>query len=188
MAAAKHADAQRGKGRLAWPTPLDLRLGQLAQHLWNHHLQSVPNASLLLSSLQERAIWKRIVRNSTADADAVVRLASNAWKLLSDFNAHGQRWCPWRGTATSDAESFREWAEAFDRECQRKHWISRSDLPLLLVTPIQPETIALPSEILLIGFDRITPSQQSLINALRSAGVGAAVLETPGSERNSATD
>ena len=118
-----HTAAQRAAGRMAWPTPLIHDWDSWLVVLWNQHLQNVPDAPLLLTSLQERAVWKKIAGTPTVDSEAVVKLASKAWQLLSDFNAHGERRRSWGASVTSDAEVFRGWASDFDRECRANRWI-----------------------------------------------------------------
>jgi ATP-dependent helicase/nuclease subunit B len=164
---------------MAWPTPLIHDWDSWLAVLWNQHLQNVPNAPLLLTSLQERAVWKKIAGTPTADSEAVVKLASKAWQLLSDFNAHGERRRSWGASVTGDAEVFRGWASDFERECRVNRWIARSDLAALLVPSIRKGTISLPDEMLLIGFDRFSPAQQMLIDGARARGTRVATLDPP---------
>jgi ATP-dependent helicase/nuclease subunit B len=174
-----HAEAQRAEGKRAWPTPLIHDWESWLSILWKQYLQNALDAPLLLTPLQERSVWKRIASASVADSEAIAKLAARAWELLSDFNAHGERNQSWSRSATSDAEIFRGWASTFHRECQTNRWISRSDLAALLTESIQQVTIDLPREILLVGFDRLTPAQQALIDAARAAGVVVNGPEAP---------
>ena len=134
---------------------------------------------MLLTPLQERAIWRRIASGSASGSDAVAKLAQKAWALLSDFNAHGERKQSWGTATTSDSEVFRGWASTFDRECRTNRWLSRSGLAALLTESIQQRVIDLPREILLIGLDRLTPAQRKLIDAARTAGTAVNELQTP---------
>ena len=174
-----HAAAQRAHGRRAWPTPLIHDWQSWLSILWHQRLQNVPDATLLLTPLQERAIWRRIASGSASGSDAVAKLAQKAWALLSDFNAHGERKQSWGAATTSDSEVFRGWASTFDRECRTNRWLSRSGLAALLTESIQQRVIDLPREILLIGLDRLTPAQRKLIDAARTAGTAVNELQTP---------
>ena len=171
--------AQSTAGRGAWRTPAIYEWESWLDLLWKQHLLSAPTASLLLSHLQERAVWKRIVGDDFGDLESVAMLALNAWNLLSDFEAHEDRRRPWQAFATSDAESFRVWANAFDRECRNQDWMSRSDLPALLTGSIERGQIRLPAEILWVGFDRTTPAQQRWITAAKNSGSLVDILVTP---------
>jgi probable DNA repair protein len=146
--------------------------------LWHQRLQNIPDAPLLLTSLQERVVWKKIAGGFASDPDAIARLALNAWKLLSDFNAHGERGKSW-GPGASDPEVFRGWASTFESECRSNRWLSRSNLTSMLAESIREKTIELPPEVLLLGFDRLTPAQQSLANSIRTAGTIVSELGSP---------
>ena len=170
-----YAVAQQTAGRTAWPTPQIFDWDAWLAMLWHQHVLSEENAPLLLSQLQERSIWKRVVDAQSGvapsgDAEAIAKLASHAWELLSDFEQHGERQRSWRPYASVDAQAFQNWAANFERECRTNRWMSRSDLPALLTDGIRREHLRLPPEIGLIGFDRITPAQQTLLDAARAAG------------------
>ncbi len=168
-----YAAEQRTAGRWAWKTPPIYSWDAWLDKLWEQHLLSVDEAPLLLSNLQERSVWKRIVEARAASSptsETIARLASEAWALLSDFEAHSERHHSWSSFASSDAEAFRHWAASFEYECRTRNWVSRSDLPNLLVKSIQQCNIELPTEIILVGFDRITPAASTLLGEIRAGG------------------
>jgi ATP-dependent helicase/nuclease subunit B len=174
-----HAAAQQANGRRAWPTPLIHDWESWLSILWHQRLQSIPDAPILLTPLQEGSLWKRIAGESASDSEANAKLAQKAWNLLGDFNAHGERNQSWAAAAASDSEVFRGWASTFDRECRSNRWLSRSNLTSLLTESIEQGRIEVPREILLIGLDRFTPSQQMLIDTVRMAGTIVRELEQP---------
>ncbi len=147
--------------------------------LWKQHLQNASDAPLLLTALQERAIWKKIAGAAAGDSEAIAELALKAWGLLGEFNAHSELHSFWAGSVSRDVEVFRGWASVFDRECRKNNWMTRSDLVALLVRSIQVGTIEPPGEIMLIGFDRLSPAQRALLDAAQAAGSGITPLETP---------
>jgi probable DNA repair protein len=172
-----HADAQRAAGKLAWQTPRIYGWDSWLDNLWQQHLMNAEEVPLVLSACQERAVWKRIVEPQAEDADSLAPLAARAWGLLSDFQAHRQRQGGWGNGANADAEAFRNWASMFDRECSKNQWMSRSDLPALLTNSIGRALIQVPSKIMLVGFDRTTPLQKSLIDAARGVGCTVTAFE-----------
>jgi ATP-dependent helicase/nuclease subunit B len=174
-----HAAAQRASGRLAWPTPLIHDWESWLSILWQQRLQNIPDAPLLLTPLQERAIWKKISAGAASDSEAIAKLAIKAWELLSDFNAQGERNRSWGAVANIDSEIFRGWASTFDRQCKSNRWLSRSDLTALLAQSIGQGAVELPREILLVGLDRVTPAQQTLIDAARTAGTFVQETQAP---------
>jgi len=178
--AREYAEAQRAAGKTAWQTPQIHDWESWLSILWNQRLLNAEHSPLLLSPLQERAVWKRIIlaeapNDQAKAAESIAKLAAEAWKLLSAYAVHHERHLFWQTRATADAESFRNWALAFDRECHKQNWISRSHLAALLAE----SELLFPSEILLIGFDRITPAQQSLLDAARLRGASVSEWQSP---------
>jgi probable DNA repair protein len=123
---------------------------------------------MLLSSLQEQALWTRV---QGEDAKRVIApeemaaLAAEAWSLLSAWNAHAARRQSWE---QADAERFRHWADSFDRECTGNRWLSAAQLVNFLTA--QAGRFTLPQEILLVGFDRIPPAHRDFLDALKLHG------------------
>jgi ATP-dependent helicase/nuclease subunit B len=175
-----YSSAQQAAGRQAWLTPPIHDWESWLSILWQQHLQNSPDAPLLLTTFQERGVWKKITAAKTGDSEAIAALACDAWRLLSDFAAHRERNRSWNGWGSADAEAFREWAARFDRDGRRGGWISRSSLAALLEESIRQGMVELPAEILLIGFDRFTPSRRALINAARTAGASIHQFQAPG--------
>ena len=160
----------RASGQTSWRAP--------AIHDWNSWLQQLyqelsthVELPVLLSSAQENLLWSQV---QAEDAAAVVSphrladLAQSAYALLSDYEAHTARRAPW-AAAHEDAERFLAWAQAFDQRCEDLHVLSRAQLAAHLRPHLAKLT--LPNRILLVGFDRVTPSQQAFISSLAAAGV-----------------
>lgn len=166
-----YAEEQRAKGIEMWPSPQIFDWENWLNHLWQQISTSDPAAPLLLTPWQERMLWKMVQQADAAlvvSTDGIAAMAQSAYALLSDYRRHGERNTTWLET---DAEHFRQWAKAFDQRCRERNWTSRSELASLLSRAIRAGRIALPAQILLIGFDRFTPAQQILLQSLREAGV-----------------
>jgi probable DNA repair protein len=163
----EYALHQHAAGRRAWvAAPIEDWETWLGNQ-WRALADS--DAPLLLTSLQERGLWARMQRDDAAllvSPASMAALAEGAYALLSDYEAHAERSHVW---AKTDAERFRQWAAQFDRECARRNWIPRAGLESRVAALLNPETF--PEEILLIGFDRTTPAQGSLLQALAACGV-----------------
>ncbi len=169
-----HAAVQRAMGKSAWKTPSIHDWESWLSIVWKQYLRNAADPELLLTSLQERSVWERI-----AGPDALgplATLASTAWSLLSEYCAHDERRRSWR-SATADARAFQAWAEAFERECRMHRWLARSDLSGRLTAAILTAAVEVPSDVLLVGFDRVTPAQQALFDALQNRGCDVAKIE-----------
>ncbi|HVJ07724.1 MAG TPA: PD-(D/E)XK nuclease family protein [Acidisarcina sp.] len=182
-----YADWQRLRGAQAWASPTVADWSGWLGELWAEYAFSIKDAPLLLSSLQERWLWKRVVQSQeeaklVVSVDPLTALAQQAYSLLSDYDAQGRRQFPWstRGEdSLSDPEAFRRWAFAFDGECRRRRAISHSQLTATLAEQIHKGSIAVPPEIRLLGFDRLTPGQQKLLDALQEMGSVITRLVSP---------
>lgn len=165
----EYALLQRSSGRRMWATPAIEDWDTWLRGLWQAQALAAAAAPLLLTSLQERSVWTRMQREDAAllvSPASMAALAESAYALLSDYEAHSERNHVWGKT---DAESFRQWAAKFDRECARRNWMPRAGLEAKLAASLNPKT--LPREILLLGFDRTTPAQNSLLNAIAGCSV-----------------
>ncbi|HEY6446516.1 MAG TPA: PD-(D/E)XK nuclease family protein [Acidobacteriaceae bacterium] len=168
------AEDQRAAGREVWPAPPILDWDAWLRELWRDYAFITPDAPVLLTSLQEQVLWTVVQRE---DADlvlsphAMAAQAMEAWELLSDYRAHGARASVWEAT---DAERFRQWAARFEHACERNGWISASRLAAPLAGSAD---IALPAEVCLAGFDRVTPAQRAFLGAMADRGVVLSELE-----------
>src|ERR1700739_1252178 len=112
------ARQQAAQGRQAWSTPAILDWQSWLHQLWQDWSFAHPGAPVLLSPLQERALWQTVQHS---DAHLVVSpaslaaLAQSAHPLLSAYRAHASREQFW---PEIDAELFRQWAQRFDRACE----------------------------------------------------------------------
>ena len=169
------AEDARAAGLVSWPAPA-IRdwAGWLEQSYAAIALKV--ELPLLLSPLQEELLWRRV---QTAEAPLVVspaklaRLAQGGYTLLSEYDAQASRRAAWPA-AHEDAERFLDWARAFDAQCRQLGVLPRAELAAKLREQAGALVATLPMrELLLVGFDRLTPAQQRLLQALGHAGVHA---------------
>jgi probable DNA repair protein len=165
----EYALERRRAGRRAWTSPPIEDWDTWLRNRWQERSLGERDLPLLLTSLQERRIWTRMLR---ADAEALVSpagltaLAESAYARLSEYEAHAERRDGW---AKTDAERFRGWAASFDRECARRSWMPRAQLEQKLAEV--PGTDPLPENVLLVGFERTTPAKRRLLEVLAERGV-----------------
>jgi probable DNA repair protein len=177
-----YARTQRALGHPAWPTPPIYDWHTWLNDLWDQYSFHHPDAPILLTPLQETELWKIAQgqdAHSVVSPESLAALAQQAYSLLCDHDANASRRQPW---TEPDAERFRQWAQSFDRICADKNYLSSSRLPERLTAAARNNQLTLPAQILLTGFDHITPAQQSLIAAMQDAGTTIQALE-PGPPR-----
>jgi ATP-dependent helicase/nuclease subunit B len=173
-----YANSQLAKSISAWHSPAVMDWSSFLSTFWEQHVFAEANPQILLTPLQESWLWQRILKQqpearSVADTVPLAKLAERAYLLLSDYCSHSQRQHPWSirsEDSISDPEAFRRWAVAFDRECSKLNAISRSKLVATIAKEIRDNTVTVPSEIRFLGFDRYTPAQSAVLDALKNAG------------------
>lgn len=171
-----HAEQQRARGIQIWPTPAIFDWESWLTALWQEMALQTPSAPLVLTRLQEQTLWKQMEREDArlvVSPDSMATLAAEAWSLLSQYESHAARNYPWPHT---DAEHFRLWAAAFDAECGKYGWVSRSQLESLLS---KAGSAPIPAEVLLVGFDRITPAQKTFLRACEERSTIIGYLQAP---------
>lgn len=189
-------DEQQRAGRRVWPSAQVLPWGAWLSRLWTEH---TPQAGqVVLSAAQEQVIWERCIRTSAhgeglLNVEAAARLAREAWQLCQtwslDITASAH-------PLNEDTQAYLDWAEAFSEQCERAGWVSMAELPVRLRRWLSGPTdrshtaaggdeqravsdnpadrvgaaIWRDSEIILAGFDEITPAQQQLMQAFGDIG------------------
>ena len=174
-----HGEAQRGQGVEAWQSADILDWDSWLNRLWQKQVRCGNEGRLLLTHLQEEQVWVQVVRPSIEGRQlisvaGVAELAQEAYDLLCAYGALSFLRGGWTGGL--DVESFRGWAQEFERICSKDALLSRGKLSLVLQEAISAGRVEIARRILLTGFDRITPAQQRLIDALRERGHDVAVL------------
>ncbi len=173
-----YASSQLANSVSAWQSPAVADWSSFLTSFWQQHVFAVSNPPILLSPIQEAWLWQRIVKDqpetkSVMETEPFAKLAERAYLLLSDYASHSQRQRAWSirsEESPNDPEAFRRWAAVFDHECSRLNAVSRSKLAAIVADDIRDKTVAAPSEMRLLGFDRFTPAQSVVLDALKEAG------------------
>jgi ATP-dependent helicase/nuclease subunit B len=175
------AEDQRSQGVAGWQAPA---ITDWATWLNTLH-QAIPELPIFLSPLEEETLWKQVQQQDAQQVvspQALAHLAQTAYALLSDYNAHARRRASRVAVyqdAHEDAARFHAWAAAFDALCAQLDVLPAAQLPSRLQPHVASLAPSLPREILLVGFDRLTPAQAGLLAALEAAGVALTHLSAP---------
>lgn len=169
---------QRAAGRRVWDTPQVLPWSAWLAQLWVQ--RTAGEGQVLLSAAQELVLWERIIAESAQASglmqiEATARLAREAWQLC-------RTWSLELDTTDfpldDDALAYQAWARQFARHCAQAGWVSMAELPVCLASAVAGSAVAddvlreaLPAQLILAGFDEITPVQQGLMHALSEVGV-----------------
>ncbi|MDE1175393.1 MAG: PD-(D/E)XK nuclease family protein [Edaphobacter sp.] len=171
---------QRTKGLLSWTSPTILAWDSWMETLWRTALLEGHTTALLLNGLQEHTIWCSIIEADKTrgdvlrSVDGLAELAAEAWRLVAQYEASSLMK---QAASSLDTRTYLRWAAAFDRRCKAQDWLSKALIEQQLHEAVQSGSVAPPFEVLLVGFDDITPARRRLLKEVTSAG--AQVIEVP---------
>jgi ATP-dependent helicase/nuclease subunit B len=155
-----------------WQPPAILAWDTWLGSLWRSLLLEGHATELLLSPTQEHTVWRAVIAADAATSslrpiDALAETAASAWLLLHTYRGR-TRLRDYAGN--SDTRVFARWLNEFEHRCNRAQYLTQAQLPETLRTAIAAHRIAVPTGLLLLGFDSQTPARAALLEALRAAG------------------
>ena len=169
----------RARGLMRWEPPAVLVWDAWARGLWHGMVMQGEAAQVLLNHTQEHAVWRGVLEGdaelrSLRSVDSLAEMAADAWRLLCSYGGQSQL----REMAVStDTRAFQRWAMVFERRCRAEGYLSQAQLEEMLRSHVAAGRAELEAgELVLVGFDSMTPAQASLVGALRAAGVSVEEL------------
>jgi ATP-dependent helicase/nuclease subunit B len=157
----------------SWAPPAVMAWDAWMSSMWRALLVEERVTALLLNRTQELAVWRSVLQadpelESLRTMDSLAAMAAEAWRLISAFRGRQRL----RGAAGNvDTRSFQRWARAFERRCEAEGFITQAQLEEVLRESVESGVAELPAgEILLVGFDVLTPAQLGFVDALRARG------------------
>ena len=130
---------------------------------------------------QERTLWDRIIEQQERSSDSgellqiadTAKVACDAWQLLRNWRLNLK---DIGGTLSEDVKAFVCWAQSYERICRSKNWIDSSEKTIALCRLLGAHSELkslnfLPHQIIVAGFDQLTPLQTHLLEILRSGGI-----------------
>ncbi|HEU4709715.1 MAG TPA: PD-(D/E)XK nuclease family protein, partial [Methylophilaceae bacterium] len=175
-----HNQTQREAGLLQWQPLPALTLNQwldnaIEQALLQGHIPLEETPRMALNPAQELELWKRVIERALAgEWSALFDLAGLA-KAAMEANRLMQEW----NIPVPDAEfglaeevsQFLQWRAEFRRQCETAGWMERTRYLDWQIAQLGKGEASLPVEVFVAGFDRISPQEQRLFDALQSRGV-----------------
>jgi ATP-dependent helicase/nuclease subunit B len=163
----------RSLGLTSWQPARAIAWDVWTADLWRNLLLEGHTADLLLNRTQEHLIWRSILsadpelQDTLRSTDSLSELAADAWRLLARYD--GQHRLNDAG-GHAETRAFQRWAAGFHQRCRRDRLLPQGSLESALQALVEAGKVRVSAEIVLVGFDELTPAQRNLIEALAASG------------------
>lgn len=126
-----------------------------------------------LSNAQERLLWEQAIESTLKDLDTaplfdmtgLAAAAQEANHLLIEWNLSLDS-----DDMAEETRQFLLWRQKFQHLCKQGGWLEAVRYFSWQVQCVEQGLLSLPAHVALAGFDRISPLQQRLFDALRAQG------------------
>lgn len=124
---------------------------------------------------QSRVLWERCVRREVVDplvnVGVLARQCRDAWKRMSEWQVSLDD-CQ-SSARNRDQQMFARVASNYQSILDREGWVDDAGLASLVTREILAQRCLLQGNLTLAGFDRLTPQQLALVEAVRMTGLQA---------------
>ncbi|MFQ5737094.1 MAG: PD-(D/E)XK nuclease family protein [Thermodesulfobacteriota bacterium] len=168
-----------GRGRGAWASPLILPLASWAGLLWEEGAGGAP----VLDATRGKALWERVVRADAgrgAETLMAGSMAEAAWAARTLMKEYLIPWPVDDIYLTEEARALKRWTRAYEAEVKRLGFVDGADLMDRAVSLVESGAVVAPAEVMVAGFDEITPRTSVLLRALEKKGTKVIAPATPG--------
>lgn len=155
--------AMRRSGRSAWPTPQIMPFFSWVSGMWEEH-----GDKPALNGLRASALWERIVEKDPQasagwPASGVARASYDAYKLIHEYSIELPREDIY---LTEEAKALKRWQAAYEAELKRLGYVGEAEVPAEVKRLIE-RGVDVAGEIVLAGFDELSPVVSAIVEALR---------------------
>lgn len=167
----QYSRQQQAIGRQAWRSPQILAWEPWLKTLWDAAVLLGAESRILLNDAQEGELWLQVLARDeagkqTISIEGLAQQAQQTWQAMHQYRIDLREFS---NDDSIDAKAFSRWAVELEKVCRRAQFLSSSQIENELAKLVRDRKVPLPETIFLIGFDRITPAQDCLIDALRAA-------------------
>ena len=163
---------QHKNGLRAWPTPRILTWDAWLHELWDALVLLGVAEQTLLTEEQERSLWRSILDSSSVPSlhpvNSLLETALQSARVAQSYNLSLNQ--IQQQAEGIDANSFARWLRLFAADCSRLQLLPSAHLPDAIRTHAHRDRLPWPQEIILVGFDRLTPQQKLFFDDLRTQG------------------
>lgn len=161
------------QGGEVWPTPKIMPLSTWLQLLWQEYGFVAAQPPSLINQHQAGLVWQQIIRESEQGSGllnvmATARSASQAWGLMQQWNLTID---DLPSGHNPDVDAFRAWLAAYQQRCEQAGFLDEASLCRFLGDHLDELAPTLPRQVILFGFDEITPQVDCLLDGLKKQQV-----------------
>ncbi|HTU50910.1 MAG TPA: PD-(D/E)XK nuclease family protein [Acidobacteriaceae bacterium] len=185
----KYSRQQQGAGRQGWRSPQILAWEPWLKTLWDAAILRGAETRILLNDAQEGELWLQALAQDetgtqTISVAGLAQQAQQAWQAMHQYRIELR---DFRNDDHIDAKAFSRWVVELEKLCRQSSFLPFSQVEGALADLVRDRKVPLPETIFLLGFDRTTPAQELLIDALREAKCQVKLTdpESSGDERAS---
>lgn len=174
--------AQTARGNTLWPSADALPYAAFLERTWQE-LSLAGNGAMLLSPLQEIALWETVIESSRhagllLNPTAAARNAREAWLTQHAYAMdHPRHRAAWEAL-NEDAAAYGEWRRVYAERLSAARWIDSAQLPGAIAGAIAAGAVPRVRRLLRAGYDTYSPQQQRLFDVLKESG--CAIEDMPG--------
>lgn len=166
----QYARRQLAAGRMCWETPEVLPWGGWLQKYLDELAMGQGTEHVLLGPHQQQFLWREVISRSP-QGKRLLQPATTARETMIAWSLCRKWLIPIFADdiyLNEDAFAFRQWADAYQKLCDKNGWTDEASLAgtvsELIAQAGRTKNIAL------AGFDEFTPAQKAVFAALKSAG------------------
>jgi len=179
--AAAHGEAMLASGAQAWETPRVVPFDVFVASEWAAACEkSAASLPRLLGAVEVRALWQESLAASglagLLSPGAAAASAARARDLLLRYAVD---LTPARCGEHPDALDFLRWHARYQDRLAAGGWTDPAAAATRLAGLVRDGVATVPGSIHMVGFDRLTPQQRSLLEVYRGAGARVLIDEPP---------
>lgn len=164
--ASEYDNSMRRSGKFAWPTASVMPFSSWVSGLWEEYA-SVP----ALTGLRARALWEKVISSDpqvsgSLPSSGVSKASFDAYRLMSEYSISLPEDEIY---LTEESKALKRWSDTYDAELKRLGFLGEAQV-FSEVKRLIERGVPVPGEVILAGFDELSPAASSIAGALTRRG------------------
>jgi len=161
-------------GLQTWRSARVITLGTYLVQRHNELLRNSASDRVLLGAHAQRLAWLEHPPDvGEIDFEAIYDDIAAAWRIIHDWDLSDRLQ---QFVDNDNHRLLRDWASRYRRAAERHRWLTEAELPELIAAALRARQLPAESAVF-VGFDIVPPSVARLIDALRTLGGSAQIID-----------